>query len=248
LSIQQGLLGVNESIGPFEEVIATDPSFAPAYAGLAAAHAARSGQAQFDLADEMSKMRATAEKAIQLDPLSAEVHDAFGLVYARDAKWDQSGKSFRRAIELDPSRSESHDHFAMFLLLPLGRIEEALHQVRIAEKTDPLSRNVQAKLPYVLIAAGRHDEAVSHCQKLPADYPYSGLCSGRARLGQGRPAEAVEILAAAVNQGVPLGTGALRGYLGYAYARAGRREEAEKLAAAGPSSSVALKRASTKKH
>jgi tetratricopeptide (TPR) repeat protein len=216
-------------------VIAKDPSFAPAYAGLAAAHAARSGQSQFDLADEMSKMRAAAEKATQLDPLSAEAHDALGLVYARDAQWERSEKSFRRAIELDPSRSESHNHFAMFLLLPLGRIEEAFHQVRIAEKTDPLSPNTQAKVAYVLIEAGRYDEAAGHCQKLPTDYPSKSVCLGRVRLGQGRTEEAVEVLAAAVNLGVPLRTGGLGGYLGNAYARAGRRQEAEELAAAVPS-------------
>jgi TolB-like protein len=235
LEIQGGLHNWNQSIGPFEQVISKDPSFAPAYAGLAGAHAARSGQSQFDLANEMSKMRAAAEKATQLDPLSAEAHDALGLVYARDARWEQSEKSFRHAIELDPSRSESHIHFAMFLLLPLGRIEEAFHQVRIAEKTDPLSPNTQAKVAGVLIAAGRYDEAAGHCQKLPADFPSKSVCLGRVRLGQGRPAEAVEAFTAAVNRGVPLPTGGLGGYLGNAYAQAGRREEAEKLAAAVPS-------------
>jgi hypothetical protein len=44
---------------------------------------------------------------------------------------------------------------------------------------------------------------------------------GRARLGQGRIGEAIQVLAIVGN----------RGYLGYAYARAGRREEAEKVAA-----------------
>jgi serine/threonine-protein kinase len=86
LEIQNGLSGWNQSIGPFEDAIAKDPLFAPAYAGLAAAHAARSGQFEFDRADEISKMRAAAERAIQLDPLLAEAHDARGLVYARDAK------------------------------------------------------------------------------------------------------------------------------------------------------------------
>ena len=95
-----------------------------------------------DRADLLVKMRAAAEKAIQLDPLLAEAHDALGMAYARDGQWEQSEKSFRRAIELDPSRSESYDDLAMYLLLPLGRIEEAVHQMHIAEKTDPLSPEV----------------------------------------------------------------------------------------------------------
>ena len=88
----------------FEQVIAKDASFAPAYAGLAEAHAARSGQFRYDFAEEVSKMRGAAEKAIALDPLLAEAHDALGMVGARDAQWEQSEQSFRRAIKIDPSR------------------------------------------------------------------------------------------------------------------------------------------------
>ena len=167
-------------------------------------------------------MRTAAEKAIQLDPLLAEAHEALGMADARDGQLEQSEKSFRRAIELDPNLSISYDEFAMDLLLPLGRIDEALHAVRVAERTDPLSPAVQQILAYVLISAGRYDEAAEHCQKLPTDYPQKSECLGRALLGQGRIDEAIQVLATADS----------RGYLGYAYARAGRREEAEELAAA----------------
>jgi tetratricopeptide (TPR) repeat protein len=63
-------------------------------------------------------MRAAAEKAIQLDPLLAEAHDALGMAHTRDGQWEQSERSFRRAIELDPGRSASYRHFATILLLP----------------------------------------------------------------------------------------------------------------------------------
>jgi len=54
---------------------------APAYAGLASAHAVLSG---FDVPDrgpdDLSRMREAAERAIQLDPLLAEAHAGLGLV------------------------------------------------------------------------------------------------------------------------------------------------------------------------
>ena len=227
LEIQRGLAGVNESVGLFEQVVAKDPTFAPGYAGLAAACVARSSEDQFDRAAELSTMRVAAEKAIQLDPLLAEAHDALGMVYARDAQWDQSEKSFGRALELDPGRSVSYSHFAMFLLLPLGRIAEAVHQTRTAEKSDPLSAEVHFIRAYVLISAGRFDEAAGQCDKLPAGHPYRCQCLGRVWLGQDRTGAAIQILATSDR---PVD----RGFLGHAYARAGRREEAEKMAASPP--------------
>ena len=81
MELGEGIIGIPKSIGPFEQVIAKDPSFAPAYARLAWAHAWRSKHPIFDVAEEMTKMRLAAEKAIQLDPLSADANDALGILY-----------------------------------------------------------------------------------------------------------------------------------------------------------------------
>lgn len=232
--IQRGWSALNQSVGPFEDVIAKDPSFAPAYADLAAAYAVRSGQFAFDRERELPKMRSVAEKAIQLDPLLADAHDARGMAYARDAQWEQSEKSFRRAIELSPTRAMSYGHLAMYLLLPLGRIEEAINQLRVAEKADPLSYEVHFDLSYVLISAGRYDEAAGHCEKLPSDGLDKAACLGRILLGRGRTGEAIQIFETALNGRASAGD-MVPGELGYAYARAGRRDEAEKLATASSS-------------
>jgi tetratricopeptide (TPR) repeat protein len=173
-------------------------------------------------------MRAAAEKAIQLDPLLAEAHDAQAIACSRDAQWEQSEKSFRRAIELDPNSPMFYGHFAMYLLLPLGRTEEALQQLRIAGKVDPLSYEVHFDAAYVLIAAGRYNEASEYCEKLPADNPDKTWCLDELRLEQGGINQATRMLETA---GGNSSSSRVRSDLGYAYALAGRREEAEKLAA-----------------
>lgn len=231
LPIQQGLPGYDQSIGPLEEAIAKDPAFAPAYASLAEAYAARSGQFKFDLSSESSKLRRTAEKAIQLDPLLPEAYDALGMAYSRDARWAESQKSFERAIELNRNASEAYGHFAMYLLIPLGRIEDALRVLRTAEKVDPLSPSIQHHLAYVLISARRYDEAANYCEKLPAEYEGKSLCLGRTLVGKGKVGEAIRLLETALPLQLSQGS-QVYGELGYAYARAGRREDAEKLVAA----------------
>jgi Tfp pilus assembly protein PilF len=161
-------------------------------------------------------MRAVAQRALQLDPFLAESHGAMGIVYARLGEWEKSEQSFRHAIDLDPNRSTTRLDYAMNLLLPLGWISNALLQLRMAEVSDPHSPDVQDVYSYILLSAGRFEEAEEHCRKsiTPAE------CLGRVRIGQGRIEEAISILTAAPNTR----------YLGYAYGRAGRRAEAEKLA------------------
>ena len=169
-------------------------------------------------------MRQAAEKAIELDPLSAEAYAALGIIEARQAQWEQSEKSFRRALELEPNPL-TRQHVAMYLLLPLGRVDEAVQQGRLAEKSDPLAPNVHAFMAYTLIAAHRFDEAAAHCAKVGPGEKVLGQCVGRIMLGQGRIQEAIQFFTANPD---PADPGA---FLGHALGRAGHREEAEKLAA-----------------
>jgi TolB-like protein len=219
--------GRNQSVGFYEQAIAKDPSFAPAYAALAAAYAYRTGEdrmndwAVLSRDEEMSRMHAVVAKALQLDPLLAEAHAALGMVQARDGQWKQSEKSFRRALELEPNRSQTRIDFAVSLLMPLNRIPEAVDQARLAERSDPLAPNVQSAFTNVLFAAGRFQDAEAHCEK---------PCP-RGLILQGRAAEAIPILEARFD-GKLSASGS--GELGNAYAAAGRREDAEKIAELQP--------------
>jgi TolB-like protein len=220
--------GDPEVIALFESVVAEDASFAPAYAGLAGAEAWRSllRPNNPNRADELQRIRAAAEKAIGLDPLLAEAHSALGIAHARIGQWAQAEQSLRRAIQIDPNLSSTHRSMAWFFLWPLGRIEEAVREMRAAERNDPLSPMAHNDLAATLLSAGRYDEAAHECENLPADFNFANECLGRARLAQGRIAEAIPVLAASATRNW--------GYLAHAYARAGRRAEAEKLMAEAP--------------
>jgi predicted Zn-dependent protease len=124
----------------------------------------------------------------------------------------------------DPNREQ------LYLLLTFGRIEEALDVLRVAQKIDPLSAQVHYQFASVLMSAGRHHEASVYCEKLPADFGQKTDCIADANLRQGKVDDAMRILEPAVSRGVSAGS-QLRGQLGCAYARTGRREEAAKVAA-----------------
>ena len=219
------------SLQLYDEVIARDPDFAPAYAGIAVVYANLSvSPRSFSPDAAYTKMRATAEKALQLDPLSAEAHASMGLVYCRDRAWGEAETAFRRAIQLNPNLPRSRQDFATSVLLPLGRLEEAVRELQIALKLDPLSLNVLNSLDFVLVSAGRYDEVLDNCHRVLTVAPddiFAEQLSGRALLQKGRLNEAIAIFEKQGESGGP-------GFLGFAYAKAGRRTEAEQVAARYP--------------
>jgi serine/threonine-protein kinase len=232
--MRRAALGVGVAADLFEQAIAKDPSFAPAYAGLASMEAAESAFDRFTLPERaamIAKGWTAAEKAIQLDSRLADAHDALGMMQARQAQWRQAEHSFRRAIELSPRDPLWRNHFAEFLLMPLDRIEEAIKQLRSAEELDPGSRDTQYALSLALRAAGRFDEANGACQRSGENDRHKSECWAEMLLHQGKPEEAVRTMETFWN-GHLFQMGAEE--LGVAYARAGRREDAERIAAGVP--------------
>jgi adenylate cyclase len=233
LQVQVGIGGYDQSIAPLEAALAKDPSFAPAYAALAVAYAFRSGQFRFNIVDQTRRMRAAADDAIRLDPVLAEGHAALGLAHAREGEWQSAEQSFHRAIELNPGDSQPYRHLAFFVLFPLGRISEALQQFSKAEKLDPLGAQTHYETASALMTAGRYTEAEAHCEKLPADFTMKNVCLLWARLRQGRLNEVIAAAEREFHRRDQLkdSLGDLHAVLGCAYARDGRRQDAEEVAA-----------------
>lgn len=217
-----------EAIGIFEQVIARDPAFAPAYAGLAAAYTrASTNNFGFPPDETYPKIRAAAQKALELDPLLAEAEVAMGLVYSRQPAWIEAEKALGRAIELNPNLSEAYLYLGFAVHQPLGHLDQAVHDLRKAQEIDPMSREVRYLLASVLLNLGRHKEAADICRRILVNYPEDPLPTqilGRALLQKGNRSEAIAIFE---KQGV-----ISNGFRGYSYALDGRRTEAEQLAAA----------------
>jgi TolB-like protein/Flp pilus assembly protein TadD len=218
------------TIDLFSHVIQRDPAFAPAYAGLTRTYVLFGLGNPVQAAERYKSMRSAAEKALQLDPLLAEAHAAMGLIYRLDRDWASAESTLQRAIDLDPSLTDVHLDRATGVLFPAGRFDEALREIDRAARVDPLSPAVSHDRALILMAAGRFDEAIQNCLPLVAQDPPFYLAEqvlARALVQQGKFAEAIPIL----ERQVQVNGDAYSHYLGYAYALAGRRAEAEALAA-----------------
>jgi DNA-binding winged helix-turn-helix (wHTH) protein/tetratricopeptide (TPR) repeat protein len=148
---------VQHAIALYERVIAIDPSFAPAYAGLADCYNLTMSGLPAGLRYE--RARQNAERALSLDPTLAAGHTAIAFVrYKFEWKWREADAGFRRAIAADPSYALARHWYGEFLGLT-GRYPEAVDELRRALALEPGSLAIQSDLVPPLLRAGRIAEA-----------------------------------------------------------------------------------------
>jgi serine/threonine protein kinase/tetratricopeptide (TPR) repeat protein len=154
----------------FEQAVQIDPTYAPAYAGLADFYWLTDAQRA---TVAMPKAKEYALKALELDPNLAAAHTSLAAVelYA-DWNWREAEKHFRRALQLDPGNAEAHRIFASYLT-QIGQAGEALAEVRRAQELDPLSISAQVTAGWTLYYGRRYDEAIEQCGKAVESEPDS---------------------------------------------------------------------------
>jgi TolB-like protein/Tfp pilus assembly protein PilF len=150
----------------FEQAIASDPSYAPAYSGLADSYFYLSyAWGHMAPLEGMPQAKAAAQKAIELDEASAEGHTSLGLV-KMSFDWDFAGaeQEFKRATALNPNYATAHHGYSILLGL-LGRHEESVAEIQKAVEVDPLSVPVRNMLAAKLAAYGHCDESLKADRK-----------------------------------------------------------------------------------
>jgi TolB-like protein/tetratricopeptide (TPR) repeat protein len=221
--------GWNRAKDSFQQAIAKDPGYAPAYAGLALVYSRIRGSLTRDPTANRVLARQWAQKALELDNTLAEAHTALARVAQNEYDWAGSEREFRRAIELNPGYALARIWYAQYLYAT-QRFEEAVTQAKVAQQLDPASLFVITRAGAAYFFAGRVDEAMAIWQRareLDPTHPDVGLLPGRSYVRLGMNQEAVAVLEKALifTERDPLVLGALA----HAYARAGRRDEARKL-------------------
>jgi serine/threonine-protein kinase len=155
----------------FDRALAKDPSYAPAYEGLAWVWACRQ-QMGITLPREAGpKAKAAALRAIALDDSSAGAHEALALVRTwTDWDWAGAEPEWRRALELDPNSANTHAYFAHFLAIT-GHVDEALPHSERALELDPFNALFHGLYAVVLNGARRHDDAMAAARAALAMQP-----------------------------------------------------------------------------
>jgi Tfp pilus assembly protein PilF len=150
---------IQQAIADFHQAVASDPSFAQAYAGLGSAYMLAAEHAKSGRETFYEAPHANSVEAISLNPDAGEAHATLGfLAFRHDWNAAASEVEFKRAIELDPSQPMNRILYAL-LLCNTCRSSEALEQIARAHAADPLWPPVYITEMYVASAAGENDRA-----------------------------------------------------------------------------------------
>jgi TolB-like protein len=218
-----------KAVDSYKQAIAIDPSFALAYAALAEVYNSMAKDPDVAPKDAVPFAKTAATRALELDPSLPEAHSAFADSLAiYDWNWADSDREFRRAIELDPNISYIHLAYSGSYLGPVGKLDDALKEAEHAVELEPLSLINNAVLTSAYIYARQYDKAIEQGQKtydLDHDFPLARHWLGMAYVATEQYDKAVaigrEVSADSPSRWLSVVV------LGHAYARMGRRADAE---------------------
>lgn len=164
--------GFDQALKSFQQAIAKDPNYAPAYAGLADTYSLMGPFNPKMMPREiMPRAREAALKALQLDEKLAEAHTSLALIAENyDYDWQTAEKEYRRAIELNSSYATAHQWYAECLMWQ-GRFDEALQESERARQLDPFSLIIASDRGAILYYARKYDAAIEQLKAVLAMDP-----------------------------------------------------------------------------
>jgi adenylate cyclase len=214
----------------FEEAILKDPRFALGHAGIADAYILLSKMGAIPPAEASRRAWSEVSSALALDENLAEGYVSRGILLTDfEWNWPAAEIDYHKALELNLNSANAHHWYARHLA-QIGRFEEALQEIGLAEKLDSLHPAILTSRAKILCAAQRYDEAILQCRK--------------ALDLEGNFAQAISVLAQAYlhHQQYPAGIEAAKKYvelsnnsgwakleLAYAYAAAGDKTESDRI-------------------
>jgi serine/threonine-protein kinase len=213
----------------FKEATEIDPSYAPAWAGLAEAYYTMSS-VYIPAREAMPRVKAAAIRALSLDPNLAEGYVALAHVQGPyEWDWPSAEKTFQRAIQLNPSSRDAHMYYGWHLA-EQGRMDDAIREVSESVRIDPLPAFMATHLGWMHYMARHTDQAIAQFRKIlerEPNMPMTRFSLGQAYVQKKLYAQAIDEFQGARANGFD--DAACLALVGHAYAVSSRTEQAKRI-------------------
>ena len=162
--------GFKRALDEFHYAIDQDSHFAEAYAALAGDYYGLGDWGCVPRKDAWPASRVFAQKAIELDEGTAEVHSTLAdIAFIYDWAWDAADREYKRATDLDPAFSSNR---ALFLFT-MHRRAEAFSEIDRELGLNPVDESTNAQLAYMFYLDRQYDKAIEQFQRTIEMYPQS---------------------------------------------------------------------------
>jgi TolB-like protein/Tfp pilus assembly protein PilF len=214
----------------FQTASTLDPNFAPAHSGLAATLLVLPLYDDVDVKEVRPRARNAVLRALQLDSTLAD--GWAGLAYIRmsyDHDWQGAAEAFNRALERNPNDANTYTWYGDFLS-GQGLVAQSIAQYERAVQLDALSALRHLSLGWMLMANRRFNDSereLTLATELDPNLVDGHTHLARLRLFQGQHETAIKGLEDSVEKSQRRANEL--GYLGHAYATAGRRDDAVRI-------------------
>ncbi len=218
---------IQKAIAQFQHAIQLDPTFAPAYSGLADSYLwAGFNEGVYTATEVRPKVLEAADRAIQLDSASGEAHNSMAQYLCFfEYDWPRCEAEFRKAIALRPNYAYAHDQYAITVAFE-GKFDLSLAESERAAALDPLSPLMVMDLAIPLAFDGKYEKArarVARGMYLAPDFFYGYWLRGWTYIEEGKSGDGIADLRRATELESPVYPLA---WLGYAYGASGDRVRA----------------------
>jgi serine/threonine protein kinase len=228
---------VEEAIKLLEQAVTIDPNYAASFAALAQAYTTK--EFQFAPQSEKKQLSDNAEvavaKSLSLDPNLAEGYFARGIVlWTHEKRFPHqlAIQSFKHAIELNPNLDEVHQRLAM-VYGHIGLLEEAQREIAIQLAINPDNTLARFRAGSFDAYQGRFEDAIEVYKTVPDDVSPAVISRNKADalVHLGRLADASDLVEQYLKTYPNDEGGNVTSVKAILFAKAGKREEAEKTIA-----------------
>ena len=210
----------------FEKAIEIEPEYAPAYAQIGLSYLTLSFFGLFSPHETLPKGKAVVTRALEIDDRLAEGHAALAnILFYYEWDWAGAEREFKQAVKLNPNDANTRWRLGLFLV-SRERFDKAIKQGERAIALDPLSLPTNLYAGFIYLLADQLDGAlkqVARMIELEPNFHGAYWLEGAVYMAQEKYEAAVEVLEKSMALG---GTPLVKSYLGCAYGRWGKREEA----------------------
>ncbi len=157
--------GLETAMRYFEEAIALDPRYAPAWVGIADCYILLTEHWTMPRGEIFARALDAVREALKVDDRLAEAHASLGIIeMLNDRDWEKAEREYRLALALNPNYATGHHWYAEWLSLQ-DRPAEAIAEITLAAALDPISPAIVKDKGLVLYYNRDYDGAIEFAQK-----------------------------------------------------------------------------------